>query len=268
MRYFIHLGFDGTLYSGWQRQPSVHNTVQETLEKAISQVLKQPTTIYGCGRTDAGVHASQFIAQFDLDTPLPESFKFKLNKTLPHDISIFDVIEAKGNWHCRYNAIERTYDYFIHWKKDPVLLRYSSFYEGIELDIPIMEKAILLIQNHRDFAALCKHSENYNHTLCKISQCKLFVNEEQGRMRFSISADRFVRGMVRYCVSYLLKIGVGTLSVEEFEEVLNQKSDFNRHEQQKQPAPPNGLYLSRVVYPAIDFQSPHYLIKMLKSGLE
>lgn len=268
MRYFMHLGYDGSRYSGWQRQTSTSNTIQETIERALSRVLKQPITIYGCGRTDAGVHASQYIAQFDFDEPFSFDLKFRLNKNVPDDIAIFEVMEVERKRNSRYDAVSRTYDYFIHWSKDPVLLRHSSFYEGIKLDFELMEQCMEVIINTKDFKPWCKQADDYHNTLCHITDCRLFVNEEQGRMRFSITSNRFLRGMVRYCVSFLLKVGTGEITLEEFKSVLSQEEGLDSHAQQKRPALPNGLFLSSVTYPYMELENKHQLIRMMKVGLE
>jgi len=141
MRYFLHIGFDGTNYRGWQKQKNTPDTVQEVIEKKVSQIFKKEMTIYGCGRTDAGVHASQYIMQINVDKAPDFDLKYRLNKNLPDNIAVFEIIEVDGNQNCRYNAVARTYDYFMHWRKDPVLLRYSSFYEGIVLDFDLMREA-------------------------------------------------------------------------------------------------------------------------------
>lgn len=264
MRYFIHLGFDGTPYSGWQRQTKPRNTVQEVMETALSNIFKEKVIVNGCGRTDAGVHSSQYVAQIDLDQPPTFDLKFRLNKNLPDTIAVFDVIEVTNKQHARHNAVARTYDYFIHLKKDPILIRYSSFYEGLELDYDVMRKCTALIREAKDFRPLCKQPDVYKNTLCQITNCELFVDEQQGRIRFTITSNRFLRGMVRYCIYFLLEVGRGRMTLEEFEHILAQKMQLK----EKQPALPNGLFLSRVEYPFLELREAHHLIKMLKMGLE
>ena len=158
----------------------------------------------------------------------------------------------------------RTYDYFIHWKKDPVLIRHSSFYEHLVLDFDLMRKTAALILKAKDFRPLCKQPDLYDNTLCQISKCELFVNEEQGRLRFTITSNRFLRGMVRYCVFFLLEVGSGKMTLDEFEQILNQENRVFK----KRPAHPNGLFLSRVEYPYLELNDSHHFIKMLKIGLE
>ena len=264
MRYFIHIGYDGGNYRGWQRQTNTHNTVQEIIEQKLFKIFKKHITVYGCGRTDAGVHASQYILHINLDEAPAFDFKFILNKNLPDSIAVFDIIEVDRDRHCRYNAIARTYDYFIHWNRDPVLKRYSSFYEGIELDFDLMRKASVLILGTKDFRPLCKSPDLYESTLCQITNCELFVNEEQGRLRFTITSNRFLRGMVRICVFVLLKVGTGEMTLGELQEILNQEKIWLK----KQPALPNGLFLSKVEYSFIEFKQTHHMIRMLKLGLE
>lgn len=264
MRYFIHLGYDGGNYRGWQRQKDNHKTVQEVVEYALFKLFKKNVVAYGCGRTDAGVHASQYVIHINLDEAPLFDFKFRMNKNLPNDIAVFDIIEVKQNQHCRFDAVARTYDYFIHWKKDPVLFRYSTFYEHEALDFNIMKKATELIRANKDFKALCKSPDIYPSTICEITKCDLYINEEQGRMRFSITSNRFLRGMIRYCVFFIMEVGRGVISLEDFEQILNLEKTYT----DKKPAHPNGLFLSKVEYPYLELEESHNLIKMLKLGLE
>lgn len=264
MRYFIHLGYDGSKYSGWQRQINTSKTIQEVIERKLSKIFKKEITAYGCGRTDAGVHASQYIMHINLDESPAFDLMFRLNKNLPPDIAVFEIIEVNETHHCRYSAAARTYDYFIHWKKDPALVRYSSFYEGLELDFTKMRKATKLILKTNDFKPLCKQPDFYKNTLCQVSHCELFFNENDGRLRFTITSNRFLREMVRICIFILLKVGTGKMTLDELEEILTQQRVW----MEKQPALPNGLFLSRVEYPLLEFKDSHQLIKMLKVGLQ
>ncbi|WP_372644475.1 tRNA pseudouridine(38-40) synthase TruA [Ancylomarina sp.] len=264
MRYFIHLGFDGSNYRGWQSQKTPRNTVQEVVEKALSLIFKKEVSVYGCGRTDAGVHASQYVIQINLDEAPVFDLKFRLNKNLPDDISVFEIIEVDVDQHCRHDAVARTYDYFIHWNKNAVLFRYSSFYEDLTLDFDLMRKAAALILKTIDFKPLCKQPDSYNNTLCQIRNCEVFVDEEQGRLRFTITANRFLRGMVRICVFFLMQVGSGKMSLKEFKEILNQEKDLD----ERLTAYPNGLFLSSIEYPFLKLNNSYNIIKMLRFGLE
>ena len=238
--------------------------MQEVIERVLFKLFKKEVIVYGCGRTDAGVHASQYVLHINLEEAPLFDLKFRLNKNLPDEIVVFDIIEVKENQHSRYHASARTYDYFIHWKKDPVLFRHSSFYEELVVDFDLMRKAVVLISKTKDFKPLCKQPDLYKNTLCQITNCELFVNEEQGRLRFSITSNRFLRGMIRYCVFFLLQVGSGIITLEEFEQILKQEKLWL----QKRPAFPNGLFLSKVEYPFLELTNCHQLIRMLKVGLE
>ncbi len=263
MRYFLHLGFDGTSYSGWQRQKNTSNTVQEIIERTLAKILKQSITVHGCGRTDTGVHASQYVMHIDLDAPPSFDLKFRLNKNLPDDIAVFEVLPVTEDRHSRYDATARTYEYFIHWRKDPVLIRHSSFYEGLNVDIDRMRQAAAYLLQTEDFRPLCKRPDLYHNTRCQVTRCELFLNEEQGRLRFVITSNRFLRGMVRYCVSFLLQVGTGHLTPDTFQKILTQEVVLSH----KRPALPNGLFLSRVEYPFLALEHSHRLIEMLRKGL-
>ncbi|WNW00775.1 tRNA pseudouridine synthase A [Tenacibaculum sp. HL-MS23] len=264
MRYFIHLGFDGTDYSGWQRQNSTQNTVQEALEQTLFKLFKKRISVYGCGRTDAGVHASQYVIDINLDEPPNFDLKFRLNKNLPNSIAVFEIFEVNEDQYARYGAVSRTYDYFIHWKKNPILFHNSSFYENLKLDFELMKKAAVLIRETKDFKALCKQPHLYDNTLCEVSNCELFIDEALGRMRFTITGSRFLRGMVRICVYYLLEVGRCKMTVAEFTEILNLKKELKI----KYSAHPNGLFLSKVEYPFLKLDDSYNLVKILSVGLE
>lgn len=263
MRYFLHLGFDGGKYHGWQRQPNVIS-VQEAIENALQRILKEEIIAFGCGRTDTGVHASQYFMHFNVSKPFNFDLKFRLNKTLPADIAIYDIIEMDGNQHARYDAISRTYDYFIHLTKDPILINYSAFYEIENLDFESMQKASLLLMKYDDFRSICKQPDLYKHTICRISNVKLFVNENKNRLRFTITSDRFLQSMVRLCVYFLLEIGERKISLDAFENILANKLELKN----KKAAFPQGLFLSKIEYPYLKLKQPEDLCSFLKMGLQ
>jgi tRNA pseudouridine38-40 synthase len=150
LRYFFHIAYQGKNYSGWQKQRHIFS-VQQVLEDKISQVLKTPIAIIGCGRTDAKVNASQFFFHVDIEASVDEYFLFKLNKALPPDIAVFDVILMKGQPHCRFDAIQRKYDYFIHTYKDPFLSDCSALYLNLNLDFEQLKKATDLLVQYKDY---------------------------------------------------------------------------------------------------------------------
>ena len=264
MRYFIHLGFNGSDYSGWQKQKATTNTVQEVIENTLSQIFKKNISVYGCGRTDAGVHASQYVIQVNLDEAPTFDLKFRMNKNLPNSIAVFEIIEVTVEQHCRYHAVARSYDYFIHWHKNPILHNKSSFYEDYKLDFDVMKQATALIRETKNFKAFCKQPDVYDNTYCNITDCQLFINEAQGRMRFTITSNRFLRGMIRICVYYLLEVGRGKISLDTFKQILRQEKELKI----TYAAHPNGLFLSKIEYPFLELDNSQNLVKMLSFGLE
>lgn len=247
MRFFFHIGYNGYNYRGWQRQPGILN-VQQELETTISQVLKSPVSIMGCGRTDAMVHATQYFFHLDVEKEWDFDLLFRLNKNLPDDIAIFEIIPVKDDQHARFDAIKRTYDYFIHTYKDPFLSSVSTLYLEKNLDLNKMKEATALLTQYNDFRAFCKTPADYDHTICNVTSARLFSDTTGDKLRFQISANRFLGRMIRIIVGKLLEIGNGVLSVEEFEHYLRTKETPKTIE----PAYPQGLYLSKVTYPYLD----------------
>ncbi len=262
MRYFVHIGYHGTNYSGWQIHPGVLS-VQEVLQTALSQILKTAVTIFGCGRTDAQVHASQFFFHIDVDKEWKFDLLFRLNKLLPADIAVFNIIPMEGLPHARFDAIERTYDYFIHNYKDPFLSRFSSFYAYKNLDVPKIREAVTLLPLYNDYRGFCKSPDRNDHTICNITSAHLYLNAAGDRLRFQISANRFLSKMVRIIVGRLLEIGEGKLTVEEFENYLINKITPPIIT----PAYPQGLYLSKVTYPYLDIPPRTDFIRMLQDDI-
>ncbi|GAB3202392.1 tRNA pseudouridine38-40 synthase [Pontibacter aydingkolensis] len=247
MRYFFHIAYDGSNYRGWQRHPYAIN-VQQVIEDALQRILKKPVNIVGCGRTDAGVHASQFFFHLDMAEPWEFDLLFRLNKVLPPDIAVFDIIPMEGLPHARFDAIQRSYDYFIHTYKDPFLSNVSSLYLLDNLNLDNMKVATALLPHYHDYRALCITPADHTSTICNITSADWFINANGSRLRFRISANRYLSRMIRIIVGKLLRIGTGKLSIDEFESYLAGTS-LPRH---LTPAHPQGLYLSKVTYPYLD----------------
>lgn len=214
----------------------------------MEKVLKTPTTIFGCGRTDTGVHAVQYFFQANmLETDLGE-LRFKLNYALPPEIVVFEIIPVHDRASARFDAIQRQYDYFMHLRKDPFLQGSSAMYAGMDLDISAMKAAVDLLPKYEDYYAFCKSPAKYEHTICRVNSAHLWVDKSGERLRFQISANRFLMGMIRIIVGRLLEIGTGRMTLEGFEGHLRDK---------KTPriitgAHPQGLYLTKVVYPYLE----------------
>jgi tRNA pseudouridine38-40 synthase len=247
VRYFIHIGYNGLQYNGWQKQPGVLN-VQGVIEKTLSSILKTQLFINGCGRTDAHVHASQFFFHVDIEREWDFDLLFRLNKALPANIAVFDIIPMEGQPHARFDAVFRAYDYFLHTYKDPFLNGLSSFYLLDNLDFDKMKQAASVLPRYKDFKPFCTSPDKYEHTLCNVMDAKLSVDAKGDRLRFQISSNRFLGKMIRIIMGQLLKIGRGTLSVDEFESYLITLSTPALIT----PAHPQGLYLSKVTYPYLN----------------
>jgi len=244
MRFFLHLSYSGFNYRGWQRQSNVIS-VQEIIENRLTSIFKEPVFITGCGRTDAEVNANQYFAHFNREDYWDFDLMFRLNKCLPDDISIHDIIPVDNNHHARYNAKRRSYDYYIHTEKNSFLRKYSTLYTESILDIDKMGEAIEIIKRQKDFRAFCITPESHKSTDCIVYDVKLFTSLDHKKIRFHIECNRFLRGMIRILVGHLFAIGSNKQSLETFE------SHFisNQTPEKFDVAHPQGLYLSKVEYP-------------------
>lgn len=242
MRYFIQLAYNGKAYHGWQIQPNAV-TVQETIENALSTLLNNKLSIVGAGRTDTGVHASQMFAHFDYEKELiREDLKYKLNSFLPNDISIQKIFEVNPEAHARFNAIKRTYNYRIALTKNVFDFDFS-YYVQMPLDINKMNVACDFLLQYKDFQCFSK-----SHTDVKTYNCKIetaYWVQENNMLTFTISADRFLRNMVRAIVGTLLNIGLGKLNVDAMHDIIKSKN----RSKAGFSVPAKGLYLTEVIYP-------------------
>jgi tRNA pseudouridine38-40 synthase len=243
-RYFLEIAYDGTNYCGWQIQENA-NSVQAEVEKVLSHLYSnQKIDVTGCGRTDTGVHAKQFFLHLDLNDLIfsREDFIFKLNRMLPVDIAAYALYDVSDEAHARYDADSRTYEYHIHQQKNPFLRKYS-WNITLPLDIAAMNAAADQLKNYSDFAAFCKTHAASKTTICKIYHAQWELND--GRLVFTISADRFLRNMVRAIVGTMILCGKGLLSTEGFCEIIESKNRSSAGES----VPASGLHLTKVTYP-------------------
>lgn len=243
MRYFFHIGYNGFRYQGWQKLPQA-NSVQAVIETHLGHIFKKDISIVGCGRTDAKVHASQFFFHADLDEIPGYDVVFRLNKNLPDDIAVFDMVPVDSSAHARFDAVSRTYTYFLHTRKDPYLAEVSTPCEG-NLNLEEMNRAVALLPMYDDYRSVCRNPAVHRTTRCRVTAANLYRDETGDNIRFEISANRFLNGMVRTIVKKLLKIGSGKLSVDEFEQQLvsGERGKITKG------AYPQGLHLSCVEYP-------------------
>lgn len=247
MRYFFHIGYNGHTYNGWQRNPKAHS-VQETIEAKLSNIFKTPIAINGCGRTDTSVHASQYFFHVDIEREIDFDLFFILNRILPHNIAVFDIIPMDGKQHARFDAVQRKYDYYLHTYKNPFLGQLSSYYNVKNLNLQEMKKAVALLPQHKDYRAFCTAPDKNEHTICNVMEAKLYTSADEQHFRFHIASNRFLSKMIRILTGSLLKIGSGEMSVEQFEHhlvSLEIPKSFNI-------ASPTGLYLSKVTYPYLN----------------
>ena len=233
MRVFIELAYDGTRYHGWQRQPQ-SITVQEVLEDTMARLFGGPCPVMGCGRTDAGVHASYFVAHAELpDGALGgrvtdwEEAAMKLNGMLPHDIGIFAIHDVGPKAHARFDATERGYCYLIHTQKDPFLEGRSTRVYG-EYDWDQMQQACSHLIAAKDFASFCKAGSDQGTTLCDVRVAE-WRQVAHGHWHFHIVADRFLRNMVRAVVGTLLDVGRGKRPASDVDRALDATARAIRH---------------------------------------
>lgn len=261
LRYFFHIGYKGENYNGWQKNGKI-NSVQKVIEDKLAQVLKVETSINGCGRTDAQVNASQFFFHADIDKKLDETFLFQLNKILPDDIAIFDIIKMEGLPHARFDAYERRYDYFIHTQKDPFLSKHSSLYLNLSLNLVSLKKATDLLIKYQDYRPFCTSPDKNEHTICNVKEAIWYISENENQLRLQITSNRFLSKMIRILIGQLLKVGKGELSVNEFENY------FIQMETPKilSPAHPQGLYLSKINYPYLNLEPQTQFLGLNRIG--
>ena len=243
MRYFITLNYDGTRYHGWQIQPN-GISVQGELQRGLSLLLRQEVTVTGAGRTDTGVHARMMMAHFDTDTPIDGSqLAYKLNKLLPHDIAVQQVRQVPDDLHARFSALSRTYHYYIHTVKSPFLRHYSCELH-YPLDFEKMNQAGAMMLEYEDFGAFCKSHADVKTTLCHVTHAQWHQTGEH-EWYFEITANRFLRNMVRAVVGTLIEVGRGRLTLEDFRRVIEGK----RRSDAGESMPGNALFLEKIEYP-------------------
>jgi tRNA pseudouridine38-40 synthase len=242
LRYFIELSYNGKDYHGWQNQPNAIS-VQQVLEEAFSVLLQTKIEIVGAGRTDTGVHASQMFAHFDVEFEIDIStLAFKLNSFLPNDISIHDIFKVKDDAHARFDAISRTYHYKISTTKNVFTINFAYRLQ-VPLDIKKMNDACNILLQYKDFQCFSKSNTDVKTYYCTIEKAEWI--EEQNDLIFIISADRFLRNMVRAIVGTMINIGLGKIQVKDLISIIESK---NRSEAGFS-VPAHGLYLTQITYP-------------------
>ncbi len=252
-RFFIELAYNGTPYHGWQVQPNAL-TVQECLDKALTVFFRQPLATVGCGRTDTGVHATQFFAHFDLQhheaLPLADFVLGVANKVnsinslLPYEIAIKRIFAVEADAHARFGATSRAYQYHLHFHKDPFKLNRSWLYKGA-LDVAAMNAAAEMMTTYTDFSCFSKSNTQTFTNNCMVAAA--FFEEVEGGLVFTIKADRFLRNMVRAIVGTLIRVGKKEIDLTDLAQIMDSKDRGKAG----QSVPACGLYLVEVAYPFV-----------------
>lgn len=252
MRYFIQLSYDGTGYHGWQVQPN-GVSVQEVLQKALSTLLRQPTEVTGAGRTDAGVHASMMVAHFDWpaahegegceEAPLDcTQLTYKLNRLLPPDVAVQAVRPVGPEMHARFSATRRTYHYYIHTRKDPFLRGYS-WQVNVPLDFALMNEAAQVLLEYSDFTSFSKTGTDVKTNICQLTEAR-WEQLKPGEWRFTVSANRFLRNMVRAIVGTLVEVGRHRMTISQMRHAIEAKD----RQRAGESVPGHALYLANIEY--------------------
>lgn len=244
MRFLIELSYDGTQYFGWQIQPD-RITVQQVLQEKIFQLTGQEIEIVGCGRTDTGVHSSQYFAHFDSEESfMTQLSTYKLNAVLPKDISILDIIRVSDEFHARFNAIHRKYIYRIHSYKDPFNNSYSFYYNSLSReDLQKLNEVAEIIKNTSSFESFVKSNSGLENFTCKITESQ-WISKKSNQYEYHIAANRFVRGMVRLCVGACLSYTTGKISLDEIQNSILNKIQIPK----SWSVPAHGLTLTEIKY--------------------
>jgi len=242
-RYFIELSYDGSEFHGWQIQPNA-KTIQETLNSALSTLLRTDIYTVGCGRTDTGVHASQYFAHFEVEetTFQPEELTYRSNRVLPPSIAVQRIFEVAPDAHTRFSATSRSYTYLITQQKDPfAVLRKWEMREA--LDLNRMNEGAAILKTYEDFSCFSKSNTQTETNLCNVTHAEW--SQEGSEIRFDITANRFLRNMVRAIVGTLVDLGKGTITLDDLKTIIESKE----RSEAGLSVPAHGLYLTRITYP-------------------
>lgn len=246
MRYFLELSYHGANYHGWQKQPQAVS-VQEVLEQAFSTVLNHPIEITGCGRTDTGVHASQYFAHFDFQGQFPREFLRRINKFLPKDIAIHQLFPVDWQQHSRFDAHYRAYRYHLSPVKDvfrPATVLYYP--RATQLNKTLMEEAAALLLEYDHFLPFCKTGSDAKTMRCTLHRSEWVFTEKE--YVYHIAANRFLRGMVRLIVGMQLSVGLGKIKLPEVRHALDTQTRLPK----ALSVAPEGLFLTEVRYPFLE----------------
>jgi tRNA pseudouridine38-40 synthase len=245
MRYFLRLSYLGTDYFGWQRQPH-QMSVQEKIETILSLILNEPIEVTGCGRTDTGVHAKDYIAHFDTEKKIPPTFLKGCNSRLPDDIVLHTLHEVHADAHARYDAYERSYEYRIGFGKDPFNYKTVWYYPfGIKVDFEKLQETAALFPKFKEFFPFCKSDNGMDVYNCELKMAHWEKEDNTGQWVYNVTANRFLRGMIRLQVGACLQVATGKLTLSQVENALIHQTLLPK----SLSVPPQGLCLFTIKYP-------------------
>lgn len=246
-RFFLTLSYNGSFFNGWQVQENTPNTVQQVLEEKLSMLLKEPVSLTGCGRTDTGVNARNFVAHFNSSCAdlisNRQHWIYKFNTVLPTAISIQNIQAVKETAHARYDALQRVYYYYLSRKKNPFRDPFTWYVYG-DLDFDLMNQAAKVLYSYSDFSSFSKSNTQVKTNICKIAEA-VWIPCGPDEWRFSIKADRFLRGMVRAIVGTLVMVGKNKITINDFKAIIEARD----RKVAGNNAPANALFLSGIKYP-------------------
>jgi tRNA pseudouridine38-40 synthase len=241
MRYFIEVAYKGTKFNGFQIQENAE-TVQSAIDHALSTLMREKIETTGSSRTDAGVHALQNFLHFDMEKPLHPQFIYKVNAILPPDVLLRHVYGMPDDAHSRFAALSRSYEYTIYMQKDPFLQDRGYFFP-YRLDMGLLEEAAEILKGYRDFTTFSKRNSQVKTYICDIMESRWSAGDD--RIVYNVTANRFLRGMVRGLVGTMLRVGRGKMTLEGFREAIESRNCVNADF----AVPPQGLFLMKVAYP-------------------
>ena len=239
MRYFLEFAYDGRHYNGYQEQPN-QPTVQQAVERVLELLFQVPIKIVGCGRTDTGVHALQYYAHFDAAPPLPPNFMARVNRLLPADIAVYQILEVAPDAHARFDATSRSYRYVIDAVRNPFRPHQAYYCHYVkDLDLEQLQAAAQLLLDYEDFTTFCKSRADTKTKLCDLYESYWTIDKANQQLIYHVRANRFLRGMIRLIVGMCLNVAKGNIDLETVRHALDHQQTLKR----AQSAPPEGLFL-------------------------
>ena len=251
-RFFTNISYDGSGFAGWQRQDNAM-TIQQAIEEAFLLATKKEISIVGCGRTDAGVHASDYYFHFDIESVNTDTLQKKLNHILSAKISINKIIEVKPDAHARFDAFKRSYTYNLSFERDPFLYPYEWYYPYGKLDLVRLNEAAALLLKYDSFFPFCKSKTQVKTMVCEVTQAYWEADESPNKLKFHVTANRFLRGMVRLIVGMCINVATDKISLETVETALKNQERLDK----SYSVPATGLFLSKIEYPYSNVLESH-----------